>query len=604
MINFKNIINQLPKLLDSMVVMQKKEINTKYQVLFCIVGIIFYFQPYTAWVINLKYIYSVSVIRTLALWLCVIFVCILQVGQPSYIRDRAIAIIWYILILYCLPFISTFCLLMSSFDTFWQMNSIFCNLTLSLLTSWYPFVLLNILGSMLGYLLYCYMSNRLALPTILSAAELAMYYNYLLSIVICYMLIYTKEKHLLLIHKAKDKLVLINTHLQNRINRKIQYLKTSLSAREEFINNISHEMRSPMQGIYGVATDLKDNWHNIPEESKLYYLQLIIRSSETLVSLFSNLLDLGKFCASKMVMNFEMADLQECIENVVYELEALSIANNIPIIFKRSAKIESLTKFDKIRIAQVMRNLLSNAIKYSKPGSGKVSVEIDYQIEKSKMLLVQVKDCGVGIPENELNIIFLPFVQSAKTKNMSGGTGLGLSICAEIVNLHQGRIWAINNHGAGSSFFFTIPVDNQEPSLYNKKLIVEKLNSVGKVMILDDDPFATEAGRIILSSLGLKVITSSDVTEALEALEQNEISLLFLDMMLEDTSGLEFLQLLRSNPAYNHVRVVIASGMGNANKIQECLQSGALACLIKPYNKSQAWEVINLVYKNLTDSAK
>lgn len=121
---------------------------------------------------------------------------------------------------------------------------------------------------------------------------------------------------------------------------------------------------------------------------------------------------------------------------------------------------------DKEKLGQVIRNLLINAIRYGSINSNIININVDQIIvDNIKMVEFVVQDSGVGIPKEELEIIFEPFMQSSSTKKLSGGTGLGLSICKQIVNAHKGKIWAINNHEKGASFYFTIPeVENKSIS--------------------------------------------------------------------------------------------------------------------------------------------
>jgi CheY-like chemotaxis protein len=383
--------------------------------------------------------------------------------------------------------------------------------------------------------------------------------------------------------------------LQNKINKRTRHLRSSLLAKEKFLNNISHEMRTPMQGIYGIAQDLKDGWSEMEDARKLQYLQLIIKSSERLISLFCNLLDLGKLSASQMTMNFENADLQKVVSEVVLEFENLN-SKSIPIIFKPNKELNFATKLDKVRIAQVVRNLISNAIKYSNNGVVEVGIEFDSSHEKN--LVVSVKDTGIGIPANELNIIFLPFVQSTRTKTNTGGTGLGLSICAEIINLHQGKIWASSNSDKGSCFFFSLPFVESKEKIVSS--IVRKINALGNVMILDDEQIAIESGTIILSSVGFKnILSAMDCKTCLEIIDANKISILFLDMMLPDMSGLEFLKILRQNPKFDHIKVIICSGMCDTKDVQEAIKSGALAHFSKPYSKSQILDGLSRLFVDL-----
>jgi CheY-like chemotaxis protein/two-component sensor histidine kinase len=337
----------------------------------------------------------------------------------------------------------------------------------------------------------------------------------------------------------------------------------------------------------------------MPEKQKFQYVKLIIQSSDRLIALLCDLLDLGKLNANKMLINCEKYDLQTLITEVVQDLIPLSIAKKIPINFRLNKKISSITVLDKIRISQVLRNLISNALKYSH--SGEILIKISYQQDRpdeKPALLVQIQDQGIGIPQEELNIIFLPFTQSSNNKNHSGGTGLGLAICAEIINLHKGRIWAINNASVGATFNFTLPIINSTEDRLLQQ-IIQKINQMGACLILDDDYLAIESGKIILSSIGLKVLTSCNTTECLEKINTNKISILFLDMTMLDMSGVEFLQIIKQNPAYDHIKVILVSGIYSADEIDKAISLGALTHLIKPYNKAQTIQEITNLFQDL-----
>jgi hypothetical protein len=582
-------------MLNLIVELQHREISLKNQIAFGIMSMIFYFQPYISWIAPEKYTYSISILETVASCICCLFVVLTQYyGKNS--KNPIIAVFWYLTILYCLPFLSIFSLFISKFDDFWLFHSIFCSLTLSLITSWITFITLNFVGLLLAYLAYFICTNQIDI-TVLNNNGTLMLYHYVLNIIICYLLLYTKDRNISLLVKIKEKLSAINNQLQNKISKQTAYLKTSLQAKESFLNNISHEIRAPMQGIYGVAKELEEDWHKIPEDKKFAHVQLIIKSSDRLIALFCDLLELSKLSAKQLSMNFEMSDLQKITQNVVQDLESLSFSKGIPVSFFHDPNLDSVTNLDKVRIAQVLRNLISNAIKYSNDGEILITIEcLEKKSTDNKSLMVKIKDSGIGIPTKELNTVFLPFVQSSKTKNSSGGTGLGLSICSEIINLHKGKIWAINNLEGGSSFFFTIPIIKKDaPPKKNLKSIeevIQNINDKGYTLILDDDYLAIESGKIILSSMGLKVLTAVNTEECLEKLQNNKVSILFLDMMMIDMSGLEFLKILNKNPDYSHIKVIIVSGTHDKNEIEKALKLGAITHFNKPYHKSQMSEAI------------
>ena len=160
-------------------------------------------------------------------------------------------------------------------------------------------------------------------------------------------------------------------------------------------------------------------------------------------------------------------DLKYIIKKVSKEFDQLILEKNICFeIASNHIKTEAVC--DKQKIAQVVRNILSNAIKFT-PNGEKITVILEsghFKVENQKgenkkiaAMIINVKDKGVGIPDDELNSIFDKFVQSSKTRTGAGGTGLGLAICLEIIKVHRGEIWVKNNSDRGSTFSFMIPYD-------------------------------------------------------------------------------------------------------------------------------------------------
>ena len=167
---------------------------------------------------------------------------------------------------------------------------------------------------------------------------------------------------------------------------------------------------------------------------------------------------MSKFNAHKMSLSLKQSDLSQLVQDVIDECKGLYLSKkHIEINFLSNHKILAL--MDKERIEQVLRNLFFNAIKFSFDNS--IIIASLKQIKNSDgsgSINFTITDSGVGIPEEELESIFDPFTQSSRTKTAAGGTGLGLSICRQIIEAHQGKIWANNNLENGSSFHFSIPI--------------------------------------------------------------------------------------------------------------------------------------------------
>lgn len=224
------------------------------------------------------------------------------------------------------------------------------------------------------------------------------------------------------------------------------------STKSEFLANMSHELRTPMHAIIGfskLGIKKLDSW---PLDKIKDTFKEIQESGDRLLVLINDLLDLSKLEAGKM--NFEMVEsnLYVLVNNVVRELHSLFEQKKLIVKFESTIEDPKIT-MDAIRIGQVIRNLLSNSIKFT-PAEKAIAIRINLEPE---YVVLSISDQGIGIPEDELEKVFDKFIQSSKTKTGAGGTGLGLSICKEIVEAHNGIIFAANNPEGGAKFVVKLP---------------------------------------------------------------------------------------------------------------------------------------------------
>jgi signal transduction histidine kinase len=261
--------------------------------------------------------------------------------------------------------------------------------------------------------------------------------------------------------RAAQKLAIANTNLELRAVEKDELNKSleaavklanrASEAKSLFLANMSHELRTPMHGILSFARFGQQKIEIATKEKLKSYFDEIHDSGLRLMGLLNNLLDLAKLESGKMTYNLESANLFETIQLVRNEMKAFAEENNRQLVSNGSLDaVHGL--FDKDKIGQVVRNLVSNAIKFSEQGS---TVKIDVK-KINDVLVCSVSNYGVGIPQNELDIIFDSFAQSSRTKSGSGGTGLGLAICKQIVDHHGGRIWAECSESGETKFTFEI----------------------------------------------------------------------------------------------------------------------------------------------------
>ncbi len=230
-------------------------------------------------------------------------------------------------------------------------------------------------------------------------------------------------------------------------------------SKDLFFANLSHELRTPLHGILSYAAFGIKKAETAERSTLLKYFTQIERSGQTLLAFLNDLLDLAKLEAGKMQYDFAWHDPAQLMARVLDEFS--SACEHRRIHFEFVPPPEPIKAWmDDQRIQQVFRNLVSNAIKFS-PQEGAIQVTIS---AAEGRCLVAVADRGCGVPPNEIESIFDPFVQSSKTRTASGGTGLGLAICREIVHSHGGRIWAENRPDGGACFRVQLPIHPPESS--------------------------------------------------------------------------------------------------------------------------------------------
>ena len=258
----------------------------------------------------------------------------------------------------------------------------------------------------------------------------------------------TIARNKLLREKSKEL-----TQLTNKLKDANKELIEKDRQKDEFLDTVAHELKTPITGIRATTELLMDEEDDMPMEMKTQFLKNMLQDSDRLSRLIHNILDFEKLSKGRTQLNIQKYNIRETIQKTIDSLSQIAENKEVQIIHSNTSDLYA--KYDEDRIVQVLTNLISNAIKFCEAKAGKIVV--DYKFDQG-YLNVTVKDNGKGIPYQDLPYIFDKFYQS-RNQNIQKpeGSGLGLAICKQIVENHQGKIWVENNQKSGVTFGFMLP---------------------------------------------------------------------------------------------------------------------------------------------------
>ncbi|WP_235526301.1 response regulator [Nostoc piscinale] len=326
--------------------------------------------------------------------------------------------------------------------------------------------------------------------------------------------------------------------------------------KDEFVSVVSHELRTPLTSIHGSLGMLTSGLLKADSEPGKRLLQIAIDSSDRLVRLINDILDIERIESGKVKMAREICNLDELIQSAVNTIQPLANKQGVKLGI---SSLSVMLWADPDRIVQTLTNLLSNAIKFSMSGA---TVWLEIQQQQNEVLL-SIKDTGRGIPEDKLESIFERFqqVDSSDSRNHDG-TGLGLAICKSIVQQHGGRIWVESTLGEGSTFYFTLPI-------YQAPQIPETTQSNHHcplpiaysplVLVCDDDPDISNELQTLLQKGGYRVVTVATGKEAIATASSQQPDVILLDLLMPEMNGWQTMAILKERTDTQHIPIVICS---------------------------------------------
>ncbi len=404
-----------------------------------------------------------------------------------------------------------------------------------------------------------------------------------------------KFKHIIETFVHQVSVALHRSQLEYELVKAKNKAEESDKLKTAFLANMSHEIRTPMNGILGFAEMLNDSSLNAVNRKK--YLQIINSNGKMLINLIDDIIDFAKIESNQVNMlqdDFSLNNLINQVQSSFLTSRLKRDKSRVRIITKKSFPDEkSFIRTDPIRLRQILTNLVGNAIKFTHKGY----IEFGYNLQNNHTLLLYVKDTGIGIAAEKLQLIFERFMQADSSPSRKyGGSGLGLPISKGLVELLGGKMWAESTLQEGSTFYFTLPfhpVIRKFEEKVESKHPRTNYHWEGRLfLVAEDDKFSYKFLEGFLKQTRADVIRAADGREAVEICRNNpNIDLILMDIQMPEMNGLTATEEIKK---FNQQIPIIAQ---TANAISEerqrCMQAGCDDFIAKPVNITELYAKID-----------
>ncbi|MEO5340477.1 MAG: ATP-binding protein [Magnetococcus sp. MYC-9] len=375
--------------------------------------------------------------------------------------------------------------------------------------------------------------------------------------------------------------------------------------KSEFLATISHEVRTPLNGIMGMAALLMEQRLS---SKKLFYVEMIRKSGENLLNIINDVLDLSKIEAGHLELEERPFSLREMRNELRDLFGELANKKGLHLRTRIASDVPSQVQGDVHRIRQILVNLLSNAIKFTEKGEVILRVMTTSpqkhdlpepphpELEPRIWIEFQVEDTGIGIPGEIAERLFQPFTQGdASTTRKYGGSGLGLAICRRLAERMHGQVTLSSSEGRGSRFAFQVPLRRstavKEALLTHRaeKTVPAGFSHKPRILVAEDNIVNQKLFQIMLKSFGIHVTTAEDGISALRLLQTERYDLVLMDCHMPEMDGLAACRAFREHEreqTMSRTPVVAVTANAMAGERERCLEAGMDDFLTKPVDKN------------------
>lgn len=391
------------------------------------------------------------------------------------------------------------------------------------------------------------------------------------------------------------------TQIQNQtlqLQKAKEVAESANKAKSAFIAHTSHELRTPLNAILGFAQILQRETNFTAKQRR--EVEVIQRSGQHLLTLINDILHIAKIEAGKLNLEFTDFILSSFLDNLKAMIKIRCQQKGIQFEHQILSNLPSIVRGDETRLRQVLLNILSNAVKFTT--NGKVTFTVGYVHDFSQSELdtdksnnnnkirFHIADTGMGICENEITEIFLPFRQLEGEETSQEGTGLGLSISQSIVEQMGSKIHVKSTFDEGSEFWFDLNFPDVKTSVEQTSVNNSYLDAIGyqgqkrRILIVDDLDNNREVLVDFLTPLGFEIIEANSGEKAIAKIREHQPNLVILDLVMPELNGLEVTQIIRQESVWQDLPIIIVSASTMPTDESQCYLAGANAFLVKPLN--------------------
>ncbi|MDW5285077.1 ATP-binding protein [Alteromonas macleodii] len=375
--------------------------------------------------------------------------------------------------------------------------------------------------------------------------------------------------------------------VQERMHISIQELEKQDNYRNEFLATLAHELRNPLGPIMSGASILEtvDD-----DKTRKRVTAIINRQAEYMSKLINDLMDVSRITRGKVKLEFEKLSIQDVLSDSleIVDQQVKAKKHNITVNYLE----KDVTVYgDKARLSQIFSNIIHNAAKYTSD-QGRITVDIR---EEGVMVVVAVKDNGMGIPEDRLKDVFNMFTQiEAHSTHTKGGLGIGLTLVSKLVMLHHGDVSVMSEGlGRGSTFEVRLPISKLAYEQSDNQEAKPTIQSQTKVMFVDDNADLIDAYCLLAESMGVTALGITSPKEAVAEFKAFKPNFVFLDIGMPDIDGYELVKMLKALPESENVKFYSQSGWGSEKYVEDSQAAGFDQHFVKPLSKDTIQSVLS-----------